>query len=229
MSRAPSKAELTRALLNAAAAPHGEELHGFLLDYGPVLERILGLSESALHGTLALSAEQRRGVVQSFVERARWVQREQRKAECQRVSLAAAEQLARRARWTTERIDLDVGIVLGKDLLADSTKQAIQFVVEGQTPLNVLRSKLIQARRVLRFADLGCFIDVRGLNFRWRGGKGGLVLHSQELDRNDRDSVVPVVLRCPSHKPVAGKPPVYLSEATLTRVSRALTDVCFAS
>jgi hypothetical protein len=119
----------------------------------------------------------------------------------QNLALAAAGMLSRLARWGDEEVELDPKIVLG-NLLVDRTRKFLSFEVEKREPVVVPRAKLREASRALRFSDLGCAIDQRGLRFRWRKGAGNLLLVSQPF----RSSEVESVLRVLIERPRPGRP-----------------------
>jgi hypothetical protein len=93
-------------------------------------------------------------------------------------------------------VELDPRIVLG-NLLADRTRAFVRFRTEGYEPVVVARPKLREASRALRFPDLRCSIDDRGLWFRWREGVGGLRLVSQDVRQRQDDDILFVPLERP--------------------------------
>ena len=114
--------------------------------------------------------------------------------------------LALSAAWEDERITLDARIVLGRNLLADRTRRFIRFDVEGRAPLVIRREKLSEAGKALKFADVSCAVDRAGLRFRWRSGKGGLLLFDTKVDARYRDAVLYVVIARPRPVSVAKRP-----------------------
>jgi hypothetical protein len=108
-------------------------------------------------------------------------------------ALEAAARLASLAQWRDDEVELDRRVVFG-ELLSDSTKMAVRFDVEDLVVVTVMRTKLKQASRNLGFADLRCFVDGDGLNFRWRNGRGGLLLVNQSLPPKHQQSFLAVVI-----------------------------------
>lgn len=138
----------------------------------------------------------------------------------QNLALASASMLAKLARWESERVLLDVRIVLGRSLRADRARRYVRFDAEGYDAVVVRRDKLADAERSLKFADLDCALERRGLRFTWRGGVGQLLLTSQVIESRHRDSVLPVVLEHP--RPVVQARP---ASPARERVSSWLPDV----
>ncbi len=106
-------------------------------------------------------------------------------------SRAAADLLAERARWAGRAVVLDSDLVLG-DLLADASHEHIGFALYLGETVYVARAVLVRAR-LLRslFIDVACFVDEKGLHFRWRGGRGALNLKRLELNGAEaRDAIV---------------------------------------
>jgi hypothetical protein len=111
--------------------------------------------------------------------------------------------------WEDARVVLDARIVLGRGLLADRARRYVRFEAEGYEAVLIRREKLAEAAKALRFPDVVCAIDRRGLRFSWRGGLGHLLLVSQVIDSRHRDAVLSVALQKP--RPVARQsatPPV---------------------
>jgi hypothetical protein len=121
------------------------------------------------------------------------------KRQAENLSQAAANMLVGLSRWHEERVDVDARIVLGT-LLADRQRKAIQFDVEGRSAVTILRDKLKEAGKSLVFSDLCSFIDERGLNFRWHGRRGGLVLVTQSVEKFDSSAVLTVEFPRPQPK-----------------------------
>jgi hypothetical protein len=121
------------------------------------------------------------------------------KRQAENLSMAAANMLVGLSRWHDERVDLDARIVLGT-LLADRQRKAIRFDVEGRSAVTILRDKLKEAGKSLVFSELCCFVDECGLNFRWHGGRGGLVLVTQSVERFESSAVLTVEFPRPQPK-----------------------------
>ncbi len=118
----------------------------------------------------------------------------------QRVSRAAAEQLARTALWRDYAAILDIRVLLG-ELLVDTTRSYIlldatglagTFQVALPRSLLVNVSKSIGAR-----PDLGAWVDEAGLHLRWNQGRGGLNLRPQTVPAKDMVNILCVVIPPP--------------------------------
>ena len=188
MPRRRTERALLAALSAAAESDDGtEELSALFEEHGSVIATSLGMSTLQLQAIqsappmdrtvkvrVALRRHRKRRI-EAFLERAR----------CSTLEAACA--LVGTSYWREGHLELDVNIVLGS-LLADPARKAIQFEAEGLGTVAVLRSKLKEAARALVFADVRCFVDERGLNFRW--GRGGLLLISQDTERFEADAVL---------------------------------------
>jgi hypothetical protein len=111
--------------------------------------------------------------------------------------MAATAQLASTARWRDELVELDPGVVLGRELRADRSRKFIEFLAEGFAPIAIRREKLVDTAKALRPFAVTCRLEPRGLCFSWRAGKGGLCLAAQNVDVLSREAVLPVVLARP--------------------------------
>jgi hypothetical protein len=94
--------------------------------------------------------------------------------------------------WEERRVVLDPRIVLGRNLLGDRSRRYIRFAPEDRAAIVVRREKLIDASKALKFIDIACSLDERGLRFEWRGGVGGLLLTTQQIEARYRDAVLHV-------------------------------------
>lgn len=223
MPRQPSRRDLVRQLL-AVSREEGDaqEFEGFLRDHSAQLQAALTVSAAELRSLASGSAVERAKGVRDLVREAAARQSQARADQNQNLALAAATMIAELAKWHEDHFVLDPRIVLG-NLLVDSTKMAVRFDAEKLGKVVVLRTKLKEVKRELKFSDLECFVDQEGLNFRWRAGVGRLLLTSQDLPRKDKHSFVPVVLTRTRRKGV---------QLNLTSGSqwaaRALSDIAFA-
>jgi len=219
--RPPSPRELIAVLLACAKSPDsGQELKQFLAAHGHVVATALGSTVDELQKAVDLQQPERlircRTLVKTARERGQTVHVE----AMRKLALAAAATLSELARWHEDHIELDHKIVLGKNLLADSSKKYLRFDADGFNAVTVKRAKLREASSVLKFKDLTASLEPDALCFGWRGGIGGLRLTSQEVERKDRDAVLHVVLsRCVEQ--VAPMP----AAATYTRPVTWVADV----
>lgn len=75
--------------------------------------------------------------------------------------------------------------------MAHPTAKFMGFAVGKELPITMVKKKLRATKRALKpFADVLCFLDSRGLHFRWHGRKGGLDFFSQPVDHRDKDRVL---------------------------------------
>jgi hypothetical protein len=201
MTRQPTDSELVRQLIACVECDdeQGLELQGLLLVHGPRVAAVLGTTLPELGHRLQQPQQRRLDDVRRLIRTAQ-EQREAIRAEQRRnLAIAAGIMLAGLARWTETRVELDARIVLG-NLLVDASKKAVHFDVERGPSITISRAKLSEASRALKFPDLRCFVDARGLHFRWRDGVGGLDLHTQDRAWND-NGVLTVALSRPQRRP----------------------------
>lgn len=223
MPQPRSRSELVRQLLALSNQDEdAQEFEGLLRSRSTELQHVLAISELELVALGEMSPVERAKHTRNLVRQAVTRQKQVRIELNQNLAVAAATMLSGLAKWHDDHVALDSRIVLG-NLLVDSNKKAIRFEAERFGKFVILRSKLKQARKGLKFSDLECFVDGQGLNFRWRDRAGHLLLTSQELPRKDKHSFVPVVLtrvrpRGTQVEPASG--PHW--------AARALSDIAFA-
>jgi hypothetical protein len=200
MPRRLTERELLQTLVVASESDDGtEELTALIQEHGPTIALSLGMSTSELEAICMSRPMDRTVKVRVALRRCRERHADAQKRQAENLSIAAANMLVGLSRWHEERVDLDAKIVLGT-LLANRQLKAIQCDVEGRTSVTVLREKLKEAGRALPFSDLCCFIDERGLNFRWHGGRGGLVLVSQSVEKFESSAVLTIEFPRPRTK-----------------------------
>ncbi len=220
MTRRPTERELLTAFSAAGESDDGEELAELLQDHGATVASALGITAAQLEAISKAPPMDRTVKVRVALRRFRERHAESLKRQAQNLSIAAADMLVGLSRWHKERVDVDAKIVLGT-LLADGQRKAIRFEVEGRSSVTILRDKLKEARRALGFSDLRCFIDERGLNFRWHGGRGGLVLITQSVEKFESGAVLTVEFQKP--RPKAN--PSFIPPSPITPSSAWLGDV----
>ncbi len=200
MSRRPTERELLATLSAAAESDDGtEELVALIQEHGGSIASALGISLKQLEAISKAPPIDRTVKVRVALRRFRERYAESLKRQAQNLSIAAADMLIGLSRWHPERVDIDARIVLGT-LLADRQRKAIRFEVEGRSSVTLLRDKLKEASRALPFSDLSSFIDGRGLNFRWHGGRGGLVLITQTAEKFESSAILKVEFPRPRPK-----------------------------
>ena len=197
MPRRPCERELLTTLAAAVESDDAEvELAALLEEHGRTIATLLCLSPAQLEAACKAPPMTRTVNIRVALRRVRERHAAALRLQAQVRSIEAAEMLVSHAGWHADHVKLDHRVVLGT-LLADSQRKAIRFDVEGCASVTIFREKLRAASRALGFADLLCFIDERGLNFRWHGGRGGLVLVTQESQVIDANAVLTVELRKP--------------------------------
>jgi len=200
MPRLPTERELLATLAAAAESDDGtEELNELVQEHGNAIAGALGISTKQLESICKALPMDRTVKVRVALRRFRERHAESLRRQAQNLSIAAADMLVGLSRWHPERVDVDPRIVLGT-LLADRQRKAIRFDLEGRSSVIILREKLKEAGRALPFSDLRCFIDDRGLNFHWHGGRGGLVLVSQSVEKFESNAVLTVEFPKPRPK-----------------------------
>jgi hypothetical protein len=200
MARRPTERELLATLSAAVESDDGdEELNELLQEYAGTIASSLCITTGQLQAICKASPMDRTVKVRVALRRFRERHAESLKRQAENLSIAAANMLVGLSRWHDERVDLDARIVLGT-LLADRQRKAIRFDVEGRSAVTILRDKLKEAGKSLVFSDLRCFLDERGLNFRWHGGRGGLVLVTQSVEKFESSAVLTVEFPRPQPK-----------------------------
>lgn len=207
------------AICESEEAGH-QELQEFLMAHSAHLAHGLGASVDELSKLADESPASRRALANRLVQDTRRREQAARVSAAQNLSLAAAALLALSAVWEDGHVTLDARIALGRNLLADREKRFIRFGLEGQAPVAIRREKLAEAGKALKFSDVSCSVTAAGLRFRWRRGKGGLLLTPQKVDARHRDAVLPVVI-------ARRRPEPFERTSTTTRAPRAgwLNDV----
>lgn len=181
------------AICESEEAEH-QELEQFLMSHSAQLAHSLGTSIAALFELAVEPPSSRRTGVRRLLQEGRRREQAAHVSASQNLSLAAASMVALSAVWEGGEVILAARIVLGRNLLADRGKRFIRFDVEGQAPVAVRREKLSEAGKALKFPDVQCSVSAAGLRFRWRQGKGGLLLTNQKIDARHRDAVLPIVI-----------------------------------
>ena len=229
MLRRPTERELLRSLAAAAESDDsGEELAQLVAEHAGPLASSLGVTVAHLRSICEASPIDRVVKVRVALRKYRERNEESLRRQSQNLAIAAADMLVGLSRWRDQRVDLDHRIVLG-GLLADRERKAIRFDVDGRYSVDVLRETLARSKRALRFSDLSCFLDARGLNFRWRNGRGGLVLRSQNVSQFDTSALLHVVFPEQQQQPksVQHLPPLPLPPSSRSWVGDVLLDLAY--
>lgn len=201
MARRPSQRELTDALLACVESDgdDDQELQRLLVVHEADLADALRCPPSALSVLPRLDPSQRCVRVRELFRLSRERRRQAQVGIAQNVSLAAGAMLAKLAEWSDTRVELDPRIVLGVGLVGDRSRKFIRFDAVSLSVVTVGRNKLVEAGKALRFPDLSCWLDSRGLCFGWRGGVGGLRLVDQSVGPQ-ADAVLTLTLERPRPK-----------------------------
>jgi len=199
MPRRPSERELLTTLAAAAESDDGIELDELVQEHGSTIVSALSMSTAQLQAICTAPPMDRTVNVRVALRRYRKRRAEAQRQQTRGQALEAASTLVSACRWHEDRVELGANVVLG-GLLADADRKAIQFEAEGLDSVAILRSKLKEAARALLFSDLRCFINERGLNFRWHGGRGGLVLVSQSVEKLEPGAILKVEFQRPQPK-----------------------------
>lgn len=206
MPRRPTERELLETLASVVESDNAaEELVPLLSEHGGLIASALGVTASQLTTMCKAPPLDRTVRFRVALRKHRERHEESLRRQAENLSIAAAEMLVGLSRWHEQHLALDAKIVLG-GLLADRQRKYICFEVDGYAAVPVLRERLLRAKRALRPFEVECYIDGRGLNFRWRGGRGGLLLTAQNVDTVDAQTVLRVVFVRPQPKLVERQP-----------------------
>jgi hypothetical protein len=174
-----------------------QELERLLVAHLSQLAEALNTAPARIEALRSMTAMNRIVRVRVLVKAAKERQHAVNAAAMQNLSIASAAMLGKLAQWGDERVQLDHRIVLGRSLVSDRACRYICFAAEGYDPIAIRREKLVDAAKALKFADLSCRIDQRGLRFSWGGDRGGLLLVSQRIEAQHRGAVLSVVIERP--------------------------------
>jgi len=216
-ARLPSDRELLTTLAAAVESDNAdEELAELLKEHVSAIAALLGMSAVQLEAICKAPPMDRTVRVRVALRRVRERNATAFRLQAQARSIEAAEILASHARWHADHVELDHRVVLGT-LLSDNQRKALRFNVQDRTCVTVTRAKLRETSRALGFSDLRCFIDERGLNFRW-GRRGRLLLVTQGAEKFESSAVLTVEFVQPRPKAKASRvspSPITLSPAWL--------------
>ena len=228
MPRRPTERELLATLSAAAESDDGTaELTALVQEHGGTIAAALGMSLKQLEAICNAPPMDRTVKVRVALRRFRERHAESLKRQAENLSIAAADMLVGLSRWQPERVDIDARIVLGT-LLADRQRKAIRFDVEGRSSVTILRDKLKETSRALPFSDLRGFIDARGLNFRWHGERGGLLLVSQSVEKFETSAILNVEFPRPRPKKKSSLVPVSPISPSPAWLGDVLMDFSFS-
>lgn len=192
-----SPRDLVATLIAVTECDDDQEFEQLLVAHSVQLVEALRTTVSRVEALRRIAPVARPARVRELLRAAKAQHHAAHAAAMQNLALASASMLAKLARWEGDRVLLDARIVLGRSLLADRDRRYVRFDAEGYGAVVVRRDKLADAGKSLKFADLDCALERRGLRFTWRGGVGQLLLTSQVIESRHRDSVLPVVLERP--------------------------------
>jgi hypothetical protein len=227
MPRRPTERELLATLSAAAESDGTEELTVLVQEHGGVIAGALGVSVKQLEAICNAPLMDRTVKIRVALRRFRERHADSLKRQAENLSIAAAHMLVGLSRWYPERVDIDARIVLGT-LLADRRRKAIRFEVEERSSVTIMRDKLKETSRALPFADLRSFIDERGLNFRWHGERGGLLLVSQSVEKFETSAILNVEFPRPRPKKKSSLVPVSPISPSPAWLGDVLMDFSFS-
>lgn len=197
MLSARQQRETLAAIVAAVESDDSEDLEQLLANQAQVLADCLHLTPAVLRAFCSMATVPRRARLDTLLRRIKERDHAANARATASLATAAATQLASTARWQDELVELDPGVVLGRELRADRSRKFIEFLAEGFAPVAVRREKLVDTAKALRSFAVTCRLEPRGLCFSWRAGKGGLRLVAQNVDVLSRQAVLPVVLARP--------------------------------
>lgn len=183
------------ALLTRTPEPGANNLGEFVADNATELAQELGVDARWLEGARLTDDEAVVSRIRQLLARTRDQHVRQDLERRRRRSLEAAERLGATAVWTPDLgPQLDVEVLLG-ELLADRTMRWIAFTTD-HAEATIIPRHLLAATAPLRriHIDLACWVDPRGLHFRWRGGRGGYNWRSHQVHPSLADRVLTVPL-----------------------------------
>ncbi|HEX4334328.1 MAG TPA: hypothetical protein VH062_00360 [Polyangiaceae bacterium] len=167
--------------LRALLADHASALGGELGVFPIEVERIAHLDEGVAIARL-----------EELVQRQRRRSSPDRDARLRATSSQAVARLAMTAAFGERDVRLDPDLLLGQ-VLAERVLYLAFRVYEAEVAIE--RSLLLRARRALSpFADVTAHVASDALRLGWRDGRGGLILRSQRIARDQRERVLDIVL-----------------------------------
>lgn len=192
-----------------ALEPGSRNVGDHVAEHDEELALLLDVDASELRALAGQPDEEVAPRVQAILLRRAEARMLRHQAARREAALAAAQVLAATAVWRGSAALLDVKVLLG-DLLADVTIQHISLVSRG-FQVHLPRKKLVEVAGVLprQFADLESWVDRAGLHFRWRQGRGGLSLYSQEVPARESAHVLSIEIPAPTlkkHRPAPAPP-----------------------
>jgi hypothetical protein len=185
------------ALMLRAPEPESRNLGAFAAAYAADLAPALGVDPKHLEALDAVLDETAAPRLRALVDRHRQELVAADQDRRRQRSFEAAQRLGATVRWTEIGAELDVDLLLG-EMLADRTKKWLAFDAQGALRIVVPRHLVAGVAPLRRVhIDLACFLDDRGLHFRWRGGRGGYDWRGHEVDPRfyDQVLVVPIAPR----------------------------------
>jgi hypothetical protein len=192
-----SQRDLVATLIAATESDDDQELEQLLVAHSLPLAEALCTTVSRLETLRRTAPVARPARLRDLIRAVKDEQQTANAAAMQNLALASAAMLAKLTCWERDRVLLDARIVLGRSLLADRARRYVRFDADGYDAVAVRREKLIDTSKALRFPDVTCALERRGLQFTWRGGVGRLLLTTQPIEPRHRDAVLSIVLEKP--------------------------------
>lgn len=170
-------------------------VENLVAEHAAELAPLLGTTAAELHA-LAAHGDDAPRLLGRLLDRARGVRAQRRRQDAAAIAEKTAADIGASARFFELGVVVDIDLVLGK-LLADPSRKHIAFVLLDDVV--VIEATLLRRARILRqtFMDAVCFIDEKGVHFRWKGGRGKLNLHTQVVGATELQNALVVLIPPP--------------------------------
>jgi hypothetical protein len=176
-------------------ADDGHVLGAFLCEHAEALAPSLGTSTSDLQNSIGQTDREIALRISKRLESAVRKQREQRLKGKEPKAAAAIQQLLEHVRWHDGAAHVPTATFFARELWS---KQHVVFVCDD-FEVCVAKQLVSRARNAMRaFRDVRVFIDPKGLQLRWHGGKGRMTLYPQRLSPAEKQEAFVIALP-PSH------------------------------
>jgi hypothetical protein len=185
------------------AEPDGHNAGFFVAEHAPALAQLLQSDEGELDGLVGVRDGEVVDRLRARIDLALDDERDVRHQQAVERAYRAARAIERTARTFERGVVLDVDLVLG-DLLVMPKCRSIAFQLGDVVRL--VPTELLRRARLLRrtWLDVACFMDDRGISFRWKGGRGALNFYGKEPDgRTAHDALV---VELPAFQPEERRP-----------------------
>jgi hypothetical protein len=206
-SRRNAVRELERLVRLAGHDAESASLGPFVAENAAELARDLDLPVETLAEAAGYEDAHLRSTLSIALRHWNATRGESRRAEVAETAERAAQALGASAVWQDVGVVLPVCLLFG-GVLVDATKKYVAFTSE-EINVAVYRRTLVDTARVMvKFPDVVCFLDARGLHVRWRKGRGQLNYIPQCISPHEKDLVlqVPIARRAQAEATVDAHP-----------------------